>query len=128
LVIDSVSSGHRGGYDGIIIGAGHNALILAAYLGQAGLRVLAVDRAAVPGGGLATLEDPRHPGFLHNTHAFFQRAITAMPWYGDLDLERHGAHYIEPELNVALLTRDGRAPTIVVVAEILLPPSGAAAC
>jgi phytoene dehydrogenase-like protein len=58
---------------------------------------------------LSTLEDPRHPGFLHNTHAFFQRAITAMPWYGDLELERHGAHYIEPELNVALLTGDGRA-------------------
>ena len=105
----SISSEHPGSYDGIIIGAGHNALILATYLGRAGLRVLAVDRAAVAGGGLATLEDPRHPGFLHNTHAFFQRAITAMPWYGDLDLERHGAHYIEPELNVALLTRDGRA-------------------
>ena len=32
-----------------------------------------------------------------------------MPWYSDLDLERHGASYIEPELNVALLTSDGRA-------------------
>ena len=32
-----------------------------------------------------------------------------MPWYADLELERHGAHYIEPELNVALLTGDGRA-------------------
>src|SRR5687768_18470094 len=69
-------------------------LILATYLGQAGLRVLAVDRAPVAGGGLATLEDPRHPGLLHNTHAFFQRAITAMPWYADLELERHGARYI----------------------------------
>jgi phytoene dehydrogenase-like protein len=98
-----------GGYDGIILGAGHNALILAAYLGQAGLRILAVDRAAAAGGGLATLEYPRQSGFLHNTHAFFQRAITAMPWYRDLDLEGHGARYIEPELNVALLTRDGRA-------------------
>src|SRR5690606_22177224 len=45
----------------------------------------------------------------HNTHAFFQRAITTMPWYHDLELERHGATYIEPELNVALLTSDGRA-------------------
>ena len=96
-------------YDGIIIGAGHNGLILQAYLGKAGLDVLAVERKAVAGGGLATLEDPRYPGVLHNTHAFFQRAITAMPWYRDLDLERHGAHYIEPELNVALLTSDGRA-------------------
>ena len=100
---------HTGDYDGIILGAGHNALILATYLGRAGLRMLAIDRAAVAGGGLATVEHPRHSGFLHNTHAFFQRAITAMPWYADLDLERHGARYIEPELNVALLTRDGRA-------------------
>jgi phytoene dehydrogenase-like protein len=100
---------HAGDYDGIILGAGHNALILAAYLGQSGLRILAVDRAAAAGGGLATVEDPRYRGFRHNTHAFFQRAITSMPWYADLDLEFHGARYIEPELNVALLTRDGRA-------------------
>ena len=98
-----------GDYDVVVIGTGHNALILSAYLGRSGLRVLAVDRAAVAGGGLATVQDPRHPGFLHNTHAFFQRAITAMPWYTDLDLERLGARYIEPELNVALITRDGRA-------------------
>src|SRR5213592_1230488 len=96
-------------YDGIILGAGHNGMVLQAYLGKAGLKVLAVERAAVTGGGLSTLEDPRHPGFLHNTYAFFQRAITTMPWYADLDLERHGARYIEPELNVALLTSDGRA-------------------
>src|SRR5262245_48462859 len=82
-------------------------MILQAYLGKAGLKVLTIERKAVAGGGLSTLEDLRHPGFLHNTHAFFQRAITTMPWYVDLDLERHGAHYIEPELNVALLTRDG---------------------
>ncbi len=94
-------------YDGIILGAGHNGMILQAYLGKAGLKVLTIERKAVAGGGLSTLEDPRHPGFLHNTHAFFQRAITTMPWYTDLELERHGAHYIEPELNVALLTKDG---------------------
>ncbi|HVG52212.1 MAG TPA: NAD(P)-binding protein, partial [Xanthobacteraceae bacterium] len=96
-------------YDAIIVGAGHNGLILAAYLGKAGLKTLLIDRKHIAGGGLSTLEDPRHPGFLHNTHAFFQRAITAMPWYADLELERHGARYIEPELNVALLTSDGRA-------------------
>jgi len=96
-------------YDAIILGAGHNGLILQAYLGKAGLTTLAVERNAVAGGGLATLEDPRHPGFLHNTHAFFQRAITAMPWYADLALERLGARYLEPELNVALLTGEGRA-------------------
>ena len=96
-------------YDAIVLGAGHNGMILQAYLGKAGLKTLAIERRPVAGGGSSTLEDPRHPGFLHNTHAFFQRAITAMPWYDDLALERHGVRYIEPELNVALLTRDGDA-------------------
>src|SRR5262249_53907113 len=82
-------------------------LILQAYLGKAGLKTLAVERAGAAGGGLSTLEDPR--GFLHNPHAFFLRAISAMPWYADLKLERHGARLIEPELNGALVTRDGCA-------------------
>jgi phytoene dehydrogenase-like protein len=96
-------------YDGLILGAGHNALVLQAYLCRAGLRVLSVDRAEKPGGGLETIENPRLPGFLHNTHGFFHRAVTAMPWYHDLELERHGATYIEPELNVAMLLEDGRS-------------------
>jgi phytoene dehydrogenase-like protein len=96
-------------YDGIILGTGHNALVLQAYLCRAGLRVVSLDRAAVPGGGLTTIENPRLPGFRHNTHAFFHRALTAMPWYRDLELDRHGARYVEPELNVALVLPDGRA-------------------
>ena len=74
---------------------------------MAGLRLLSIDRAATAGGGLATEENERHPGYLHNTHSFFHRAITAMPWYRDLDLDRHGARYIEPELNVAMILKDG---------------------
>ena len=96
-------------YDGLILGAGHNGLVLAAYLAKAGLKVLLIERRREVGGGAVTLEDPRHPGFLHNTHAFFQRAITTMPWYRDLELERFGLSYIEPRLNVALITSDGRA-------------------
>src|SRR6059058_3452969 len=95
-------------YDAVILGAGHNGLIMQAYLGKAGMKTVAIERRAVAGGGLSTVEDPRQRGFLHNTHAFFLRAVTAMPWYADLELERHGARYIEPELNVALITRDGR--------------------
>jgi phytoene dehydrogenase-like protein len=98
-----------GPYDGVILGTGHNALVLQAYLARAGLRVLSLDRAAVAGGGLITEENPRHPGFRHNTHSFFHRAVTAMPWYRDLELERHGARYLEPELNVALILPDGRS-------------------
>src|SRR2546426_3158678 len=95
-------------FDGIILGTGHNALILQAYLSRCGLRTLSVDRAPIPGGGLMTIDNPRAPGFRHNPHSFFHRGLTAMPWYRDLELERHGARYIEPELNVAMILRDGR--------------------
>ena len=95
--------------DAIVLGAGHNGLILQAYLARAGLETLAIERRNAAGGGLVALEDPHHPGLIHNTHAFFLRAITGMPWYRDLDLEGHGARMIEPELNVAMLTRDGGA-------------------
>jgi phytoene dehydrogenase-like protein len=94
-------------YDGIILGAGHNSLVLQAYLGKAGLKVVCLEPREVPGGGLTTEEDPHHPGFLHNTHSFFHRGLTQMPWYRDLELERHGAVYLEPEFNVALVLKSG---------------------
>jgi phytoene dehydrogenase-like protein len=94
-------------FDGIIIGAGHNGLILQAYLGRLGLRVLALDRNLHPGGGLSTIEDPAFPGVFHNIHSVFHRAVTLAPWYRDLELERRGVRYIEPELNVAALREDG---------------------
>ena len=95
-------------YDGIILGTGHNALILQAYLGQAGLKTLSIDRLPVAGGGLVTVENPRLPGFHHNTHSFFHRNVTGLPWYRDLKLAERGAEYIEPDLNVAMVLKDGR--------------------
>jgi phytoene dehydrogenase-like protein len=94
-------------FDGIIIGAGHNGLILQAYLGRLGLRVLSLDRNLQPGGGLSTVEDPAFPGVFHNVHSVFHRAVTLSPWYRDLELERRGVRYIEPELNVAVVREDG---------------------
>jgi phytoene dehydrogenase-like protein len=96
-------------FDGIIIGAGHNGLILQAYLGRLGLKVLSIDRGLHPGGGLATIEDPAFPGVYHNIHSVFHRAVTLAPWYHDLELERHGVRYVEPELNVAILREDGHS-------------------
>ncbi|MFT4588058.1 MAG: phytoene dehydrogenase-like protein [Candidatus Binatia bacterium] len=95
-------------YDGIILGTGHNALILQAYLSRCGLKTLSVDRAEVPGGGLSTTENPRIPGVFHNPHSFYHRAMNKMPWYRDLELEARGVRYLEPELNVAMVLRDGR--------------------
>ncbi|HJP29153.1 MAG TPA: NAD(P)/FAD-dependent oxidoreductase [Candidatus Latescibacteria bacterium] len=94
-------------YDGIILGSGHNSLVLQAYLCRAGLRVLSLECNDVAGGGLCTEQWPAGSGFRHNTHSFYHRGLTQQPWYTDLDLERHGARYIEPDLNVAMLLPDG---------------------
>jgi phytoene dehydrogenase-like protein len=83
--------------------------VLQAYLGRAGLKTLCLERAERIGGGLVTMEDPRWPGFRHNIHSVFHRAIDQMPWYRELELARHGARYVEPELNVALVLRSGEA-------------------
>ncbi len=95
-------------YDGIILGSGHNALVLACYAARAGMKVAVVEKNAVAGGGLATVEHPHGSGFKHNTHSFFHRGITAMPWYRELEVERYGVRYIEPELNVAMLLPEDR--------------------
>ena len=97
--------------DAIILGAGHNGLILQAYLAKEGLQTVCLERAAKPGGGLTTVEFG-DAGFLHNTHSFYHRGITALPWYRDLQLARHGARYLTPELNVAMLTPDEPAPAL----------------
>jgi len=100
---------HSGIYDGILLGSGHNSLVLQAYLCKTGLKVLCLERRSIAGGSLTTMEDPRHPGFLHNTHSFYHRALNQMPWYKDLELERHGAIYLEPDFNVALLLNNGES-------------------
>ncbi|MCB1276799.1 NAD(P)/FAD-dependent oxidoreductase [Prosthecobacter sp.] len=95
-------------YDGIILGSGHNALVLACYAARAGLKVAVVEQNDVAGGGLATEEVPLGSGFKHNTHSFFHRGITAMPWYRELQVERYGVRYLEPELNVAMILPENR--------------------
>ena len=55
------------------------------------------------------MEHSRWPGYRHNIHSFFHRALDQMPWYRELELERRGAKYLEPELNVALLLKSGDA-------------------
>lgn len=99
---------NRRQYDAIVLGAGHNGLVLQAYLARCGLSTLSIDRAAVMGGGLYTAEDNANPGFLHNTHSVFHRAITAMPWFKDLQLAEQGVRYVHPPLNMALILEDGR--------------------
>ena len=55
-------------YDAIIIGAGHNGLVTAAYLAKAGLRVLVLERRYIVGGAAVTEEI--FPGFKVSTLSY----------------------------------------------------------
>jgi len=91
-------------FDGIIIGAGHNGLITAAYLARAGLKVAVFEARPNVGGGFAT-EELTVPGFKHNIHAIHCK-IHDSPVHGDLGLDRYGLSYLFPEPKKAFVRRD----------------------
>src|SRR5688500_11978930 len=96
-------------YDGIVIGAGHNGMILQGYLLKAGCSVAVVERQLAVGGGRDAHENSRKPGFWHNMHSVNHRAVPDLPWYRDLELASYGQEYIRPEVAAALLFRDRTA-------------------
>ena len=55
-------------YDAIVIGAGHNGLACAAYLGRAGRIVLVLERRDVVGG--ATVTEEHYPGFKYSACSY----------------------------------------------------------
>src|SRR5258707_3612143 len=73
--------------DAIIIGAGHNGLTCAAYLGMAGLRVRILERRGVVGGACVTEEF--HPGFCNSTAAYTVGLLQPQV-IPDLRLNEHG--------------------------------------
>ena len=98
----------RNEYDVIIVGAGHNGLILAGYMARAGLEVVVLERYLEQGGGLDTHVDPHHPGFLHNMHSFFHRNLMNLPWWRDLEVGNYDVEYIRPEVGCGMLMSDER--------------------
>jgi phytoene dehydrogenase-like protein len=74
-------------YDIIIIGAGHNGLVTAAYLARAGKRVLVLERRELVGGCVVT-EEP-WPGFKVST-ASYVNSLFRPEIIRDLELKRHG--------------------------------------
>src|SRR5713101_1166613 len=76
-----------GSYDIIIVGAGHNGLVTAAYLARAGLRVLVLERRDVVGGACVTEE--LWPGFKVSTAAYVN-SLLRPEIIRDLELKRHG--------------------------------------
>jgi beta-carotene ketolase (CrtO type) len=83
-------------YDVILIGAGHNALVCAAYLLKAGYSVLLLEKNPIPGGASTTEEllPEAAPGFQFNPCAIDHVFIHLGPVVQELELTKYGLEYL----------------------------------
>lgn len=97
-------------YDVVIIGAGHNGLVCAAYLLKAGYSVLLLEKRSVPGGAATTEESlPKEaPGFKFNLCAIDHEFIHLGPVVQELELEKYGLEYLECDPVVFCPHPDGK--------------------
>lgn len=84
--------------DVVVIGAGHNSLIAAAYLTAAGLEVAVVEEREVIGGNTIT-EELTLPGFAHDTCSSAHVLLQSNPLIRDdeLGLLADGLRYVYPD-------------------------------
>jgi phytoene dehydrogenase-like protein len=95
--------------DVVCVGAGHNALVAAAYLAGAGRSVCLLERMDHPGGWVQTAELGA-AGFHHDRYSAAHPAFVRGPAWAELapDLSRHGLEYVTAPLSTAASLPDGR--------------------
>ena len=81
-------------YDALVIGAGHNGLVHAAYLAKAGLRVAVLERNDRVGG--ATRSEQAVPGFTYSVFSYLVSLLRPEIVH-ELDLVRHGLDIVPLE-------------------------------
>ena len=86
------STTSRGGaVDAVVIGAGHNGLVAAALLADAGWDVLVLEAQAEPGGAVKSAE--LTPGYLSDLYSAFYPLSVTSPALEELHLEDHGLRW-----------------------------------
>ncbi|MEQ9408994.1 MAG: NAD(P)/FAD-dependent oxidoreductase [Fuerstiella sp.] len=96
-------------YDCILIGAGHNALVCAAYLARAGWKVLVLERRNLIGGACVTEE--LWPGYRVSTAAYVV-SLLLPEIERDLQLKRHGYRILRRVPSSFTPFEDGRSLTM----------------
>ena len=101
-------AGRAGGYEAIVVGGGHNALVTATYLARAGRRVLVLERRNRLGGAAETSElgGARVPRLAHTVGRLRPSVVR------DLDLRSHGLRLVAPDVRSFAPAPDGRAVTL----------------
>ncbi len=96
-------------YDALVIGAGHNGLVCASYLGKAGKKVLVVEAANQVGGASVTREFA--DGFKVSPCAHILNMLN--PTIAtELNLQAHGLEYAATSLDTIALSQDGQHVTL----------------
>lgn len=101
-------------YDVVVVGGGHNGLIVASYLAKAGLAVCVVERLDKVGGGAVTRE-VTVPGFKHDVCSMFHHFIQENPLIANDELgllSKYGLSYIYPDPIFAFIFPDGKSLVI----------------
>ncbi len=97
--------GGRGEWDVVIVGGGHNGLVCAFYLAQAGLRIVVLERRGIVGGAAVTEEF--HPGF-RNSVASYTVSLLQPKIIADLKLHEQGLRIVHRKMANFLPLPDGR--------------------
>ena len=97
--------------DAVVVGAGHNGLVAANVLADAGWRVLVCEATPAPGGAVASAEITA-PGFVSDLCSAFYPLAAVSPPLLDLGLERYGLRWRHAPAVLAHVFPDGRHVTL----------------
>jgi phytoene dehydrogenase-like protein len=97
--------------DAVVVGAGHNGLVAANLLADAGWQVQVLEATDQPGGSVRTAELTA-PGFRHDVFSAFYALAAASPILRRLHLGDYGLEWVHAPLVVAHPQVDGRCAVL----------------